>query len=557
MRILIVGGVATGMSAATRLRRLDEHAEITVYEKSGNVSYANCGLPYYLSGVIESRDALLLQTPKSLKNRFNLDVQVNSEVLSIDLASQTIRVRNTEAGVEHTDSFDKLIIATGAKPRTLDVPGGDRAIPLRNIEDVDRVKATMDESAEKTAVIIGSGFIGIEVAENLHEANYKIHLVNSSKQVMGTFDSEIAEPLQKALVSAGIQMHLGVTVKEVTHTSVVLTDGQVLPAGLVINASGITPEVTLAKEAGLTIGETGGIWVDENHKTSDANVYAGGDAAQKQSFLSDNYGLIPLANLANRHGRAIADAIYGLPTGSIKSLGTSIIGAFGVALAMTGLSEQSAKQQNIEYKVIHLHPSDHAGYYPGSSAMSIKVLFDPITGLILGAQAVGETGVDKRIDVIATAIKGGLTINDLMDLELTYAPQFGSAKDAINQAGYLGNNVFTGKTKTIQWDQIDAQVAAGFTLIDVRTPQEHAAGNIPGSINIEVNVLREHLEELTGKKVIAFCEVGQRGHTASSLLQGYGIEVVNLDGGYKTWRTAMDAKERREGKVNVPKNNLP
>lgn len=548
MRILIVGGVATGMSAATRLRRLDEHAEITVYEKSGNVSYANCGLPYYLSGVIDSRAALLLQTPKSLKDRFNLDVQVNSEVLSIDLANKTIRVRNTEAGVEHTDSYDKLIIATGARPRLLDLPGGERAIPLRNIEDVDRVKASMDDSSEKTAVIVGSGFIGIEVAENLHEANYKIHLVNSSKQVMGTFDSEIAEPLQKAIDNAGIQMHLGLTVKEVTPTSVVLTDGQVLPAALVINAAGITPEVTLAKEAGLNIGETGGIWVDENHRTSDASVYAGGDAAQKQSFLSDNYGLIPLANLANRHGRAIADAIYGLPTGSTKSLGTSIIGAFGIALAMTGLSEKTAKQQNIEYKVIHLHPSDHAGYYPGASAMSLKVLFDPATGLILGAQAVGAAGVDKRIDVIATAIKGGLTINDLMDLELTYAPQFGSAKDAINQAGYLGNNVFTGKTKTIQWDQVDEFVAAGFTLIDVRTPGEHAAGNIPGSKNIEVNVMREHLEELKDKKVVVFCQVGQRGHTATQLLQGYGIEVVNLDGGYKTWRTAMDARERKEGK---------
>lgn len=548
MRILIVGGVATGMSAATRLRRLDEHAEITVYEKSGNVSYANCGLPYYLSGVIDSRAALLLQTPKSLKDRFNLDVQVNSEVLSIDLANKSIRVRNTEAGVEHTDTYDKLIIATGARPRILQVPGGERAIPLRNIEDVDRVKANMDESSEKTAVIVGSGFIGIEVAENLHEANYKIHLVNSSKQIMGTFDPEIAEPLQKAIDNAGIQMHLGVTVKEVTPTSVVLTDGQVLPAALVINAAGITPEVTLAKEAGLTIGETGGIWVDENHRTSDANVYAGGDAAQKQSFLSDNYGLIPLANLANRHGRAIADAIYGLPTGSTKSLGTSIIGAFGVALAMTGLSEKTAKHQNIEYKVIHLHPSDHAGYYPGASAMSMKVLFDPTTGLILGAQAVGAAGVDKRIDVIATAIKGELTINDLMDLELTYAPQFGSAKDAINQAGYLGNNVFTGKTKTIQWDQVDEYVAGGFTLIDVRTPGEHAAGNIPGSKNIEVNVMREHVEELKDKKVVVFCQVGQRGHTATQLLQGYGIEVVNLDGGYKTWRTAMDARERKEGK---------
>jgi NADPH-dependent 2,4-dienoyl-CoA reductase/sulfur reductase-like enzyme/rhodanese-related sulfurtransferase len=547
MRILIVGGVATGMSAATRARRLDEHAEITVYEKSGNVSYANCGLPYYLSGVIDSRAALLLQTPKSLKERFNIDVQVNSEVLSIDLKAKSIKVKNTATGEEHTDLYDKLIIATGAKPRTLDVPGGERAIPLRNIEDVDRVKASMDDSAEKTAVIIGSGFIGVEVADNLHEANYKIHLINSSHQVMGSFDPEIAEPLQKAIDAAGITMHLGTTVSEVTPTTVVLANGEVLPAALVINAAGISPETTLAREAGLTIGETGGIWVDENQRTSDENVYAGGDAAQKQSFLNDDYGLIPLANLANRHGRAIADAIYGLPVSSAKSLGTSIIGALGVTLAMTGLSEKSARKQNIEYKVIHLHPSDHAGYYPGATQLSMKILFDPTTGLLLGAQAVGEAGVDKRIDVIATAIKGSLTVNDLMDLELTYAPQFGSAKDAINQAGYVGNNVFTGKTKTIQWDEVDNFSAEGYLLLDVRTPAEHAAGHIPNSINIEVNVLRDYIEELREKKIVSYCQVGQRGHTASSILQGYGIETVNLDGGYKTWRVATDAKNRKEG----------
>lgn len=547
MKILIIGGVATGMSAATRARRLDEHAEITVYERSGNVSYANCGLPYYLSGVIDSRTALLLQTPKSLKERFNLDVQVNSEVLNIDLFSKAIQVRNTVTGVEHTDSYDKLIIATGAKPRALDVPGGERAIPLRNIEDVDRVKASMDNAAEKTAVIIGSGFIGIEVADNLHEANYKIHLVNSSHQVMGSFDPEIAESLQNAIDAAGITMHLGTTVKEITSNSVVLNNGEVLPAALVINAAGISPETTLAKEAGLAIGETGGIWVDENQRTSDADVYAGGDAAQKHSFLNADYGLIPLANLANRHGRAIADATFGLPVSSAKSLGTSIIGALGVTLAMTGLSEKSAQKQRVDYKVIHLHPSDHAGYYPGATQLSMKVLFDPTSGLILGAQASGEDGVDKRIDVIATAIKGGLTINDLMDLELTYAPQFGSAKDAINQAGYVGNNVFTGKTKTIQWNQVRELQESGYTLIDVRTPAEHAEGNIPGSTNIEVNVMRNHIEELKEKKVIVFCQVGQRGHTASSLLQGYGIDVVNLDGGYKTWRTAMDARERIEG----------
>ena len=547
MKIVIIGGVATGMSAATRARRLDEHAEITVYEKSGNVSYANCGLPYYLSGIIDSRAALLLQTPTSLKERFNIDVRVNSEVLNIDLQNKTVLVRNTQTGVELSDNYDKLIVATGAKPRTLDVPGGERAIPLRNIEDVDRIKASMDELAEKTAVIIGSGFIGIEVADNLHEANYKIHLVNSSHQVMGTFDYEIAEPLQKAIDKAGIELHLGKTVKEVTTDSVVLSDGSVLPAALVINAAGISPETTLAKDAGLVIGETGGIWVDENQRTSDADVYAGGDAAQKHSFLSDDYGLIPLANLANRHGRAIADAIYGLPVSSAKSLGTSIIGALGVTLAMTGLSEKSAKAQGVEYKVIHLHPNDHAGYYPGASQLSMKVLFDPTTGLLLGAQAVGEAGVDKRIDVIATAIKGGLTVNDLMDLELTYAPQFGSAKDAINQAGYVGNNVFTGKTKTIQWNEVENFASEGYVLLDVRTPTEHAAGHIPNSINIEVNVLRDYIEELQDKKVVAYCQVGQRGHTASSLLQGYGIETVNLDGGYKTWRVATDAKNRKEG----------
>ena len=547
MKIVIIGGVATGMSAATRLRRLDEHAEITVYEKSGNVSYANCGLPYYLSGIIDSRAALLLQTPTSLKERFNIDVRVNSEVLNIDLENKTVLVRNTATGAKHLDNYDKLIIATGAKPRALNVPGGERAIPLRNIEDVDRIKASMDELVDKTAVIIGSGFIGIEVADNLHEANYKIHLVNSSHQVMGTFDSEIAEPLQKAIDKAGIQLHLGKTVKEVTTDSVVLSDGSILPAALVINAAGISPETTIAKDAGLVIGETGGIWVDENQRTSDADVYAGGDAAQKHSFLSDDYGLIPLANLANRHGRAIADAIYGLPVSSAKSLGTSIIGAFGVTLAMTGLSEKSAKAQGVEYKVIHLHPNDHAGYYPGASQLSMKVLFDPTTGSILGAQAVGEAGVDKRIDVIATAIKGGLTVNDLMDLELTYAPQFGSAKDAINQAGYVGNNVFTGKTKTIQWNEVENFAAEGYLLLDVRTPTEHAAGHIPNSINIEVNVLRDYIEELKDKKIVAYCQVGQRGHTASSLLQGYGIETVNLDGGYKTWRVATDAKNRKEG----------
>jgi NADPH-dependent 2,4-dienoyl-CoA reductase/sulfur reductase-like enzyme/rhodanese-related sulfurtransferase len=544
MRILVIGGVATGMSAATRLRRLDEQAELVVYEKSGNVSYANCGLPYYLGGVIENREELLLQTPKSLKARFNIDVHINSEVTNIDLAAKTVTVRNTATLIEHQDSYDKLIISTGARPKALEVPGGEQAIPLRTVEDMEHIKSVMDGCEEKTAVVVGSGFIGIEVTENLHSAGFTVHLINNSNQIMSPFDSEISELMRKALTDNGVLLHLGTNVREVRENSVELTNGITISASLVINATGITPETTLAKEAGLTIGDTGGIWVDEQHLTSDPSVYAGGDVAQKHNLLTDSYSLIPLANLANRHGRAIADSIYEIPVTTSRSLGTSIIGAFGMMLAMTGLSEKAAVKQGIAHSILHVHPSDHAGYYPGAVAMSMKVLFNPETGLILGAQASGQSGIDKRIDVIATAIKGNLTINDLMDLELTYAPQFGSAKDAINQVGYVGNNILSGKTRTVQWHEVSALKNSGYMLVDVRTPAEHSNGHIPDSINLELNNLRNHINELQGKKVIVYCQVGQRGHTSSALLQGYGIDVLNLDGGYKTWRIAMDSIEK-------------
>jgi NADPH-dependent 2,4-dienoyl-CoA reductase/sulfur reductase-like enzyme len=543
MKIVIIGGVATGMSAATRARRLDEHAEITVYEKSGHVSYANCGLPYYLGGVIGNRESLLLQTPHSLHSRFKLNVFVKHEVIEINAVAKSVEVRNLSTGEVFVDYYDKLVIATGAKPNLLDIPGIERAVPLRNIEDADLLKAQISGDDKRRAVILGAGFVGIETAENLHQAGFEVTIVTPGFQILSSFDPEIVEPFQARLVASGIQLKHGVTASEITDDAVTLTDGSVLPASVVVNAAGVKPNTRLAEKAQLKLGAGGGIWVDGNQRTSDGNIYAGGDAALKITEFQGEDALIPLANLANRHGRAIADAIYGVQTKSSKSIGTAIIGAFGLTLAMTGLTEKNAKN----YSVIHLHPSNHAGYYPDSKPISLKVLFDSTSGKILGAQALGEDGVDKRIDVIATAIKGNLTISDLMDLELSYAPQYGSAKDAINQAGYVGNNVFTGITPTIQWHELDEYISSGWALVDVRTQGEHSHGSIPGSTNIPVDELRNRISLLQGKKVLVHCQVGQRGHTATQILRGFGVEVRNLDGGYKTWRSAMDARKRKEG----------
>lgn len=541
MKLVIIGGVATGMSAATRARRLDEHADIVIFEKSENVSYANCGLPYYLSGVIEHQSSLLLQTPKSLNSRFNLDVRVKHEVIAIDRKAKTVEVRNLATNTVFTESYDKLVIATGAKPNQLNIPGSERALALRTVEDVALLKEKINSTKNKTAVILGAGFIGVETAENLYKAGFAVTLVTPSKQILSAFDPEIVEPFQQRLIASGINIVFNSKAKEITIDSVILENNEVMPATVVINAAGITPDTSLAEEAGLKV--VGGIWVDEYQRTSDENIYAGGDAALKSNELTGIDALIPLANLANRHGRAIADAIFGFkfePTGAI---GTAIIGAFGMTLAMTGLSERTAKN----YSVIHLHPANHAGYYPDSKPIALKVLFDKDSGLLLGAQAVGEDGVDKRIDVIATAIKGKLTVDDLMDLELSYAPQYGSAKDAINQAGYVGNNVHSGKTGIVQWHEIVGYLDKGWILVDVRTESEHNHGSIPGGINIPVDSLRDHIDELRNKKVLVHCQVGQRGHTATQILQGHGIEVLNVDGGYKTWHSGMSARKRTEG----------
>lgn len=544
MKVLIVGGVAGGMSTATRLRRLKEDAEIIVFEQGPHVSYANCGLPYHIGEVIEQEQSLLLQTPESLHARFNLDVRVNSRVTKIDRANKQVTVSNLLDNTEYQESYDQLVLSTGAKPRMVPIPGLERALVLRDVQDAVKIKALVDNKQIKSAAIIGAGFIGVELAENLQHRGIKTTIVEFRGNILPQFDPEMIEPMQKVLIENGIELALSAETETVNESTLTLKDGRVIDADLVVAAIGVVADHKLAVDAGLEIGEAGGIVVDDQMRTSDPNVFAVGDAAQKVSALTGQDQMIWLANLANRHGRLVADVIAGETVAARPSIGTGIIGAFGMAAALTGLTEALAKRMDIAHKVIHLHPGSHAGYYPGAETVSLKVLFDPASGKLLGAQGIGRDGVDKRIDVIATAIYAGLTIDDLMNLELSYAPAFGSAKDAINQAGYVGNNIFTGKTESVQYGDLADKMAAGALLVDVRSESENAAGHIPGSVLIPVDTLRENLDKLQGKEVIVHCAVGQRGHTAVQLLKGHGINAKNLDGGYTTWSQGMDAKNR-------------
>jgi NADPH-dependent 2,4-dienoyl-CoA reductase/sulfur reductase-like enzyme/rhodanese-related sulfurtransferase len=535
MKVVIIGGVAGGMSAAARLRRLDETAEITVYEMSENVSYANCGLPYFVSDVISKREALLLQTPEALWNRFRILAKVQSKVTSINRESKTVTVKNLATGETYEDHYDKLVISTGARPRRLDIPGIERAMWLRNVTDADDVKAALLAAENKSVAIIGAGFIGIELAENIRHMDIPVTIIQRSNSILGQFDPEMVQPLHEVLEKHGVKIELNAQPAKITAEHVVLADGRKIEAGLVFTAAGVDPDNSLAREAGLKIGSTGGLWVDDQQRTSDPDIFAAGDAVEKNGILTGDQTLIPLANLANRHGRLVADVIAGREVKARAAVGTVILGAFGFAVGITGLSERAAVKAGIKHQVIHIHPNSHAGYYPGAKRLSMKVLFDPESGQILGAQANGEDGVDKRIDVIATAMHGGLTIEDLMDLELAYAPQFGSAKDAINIAGYVGNNVFGGMTPTLQWHELETARAAGAQVIDVRSPQEHGHAHIPGTLSIPVEKLRDRLAEVQLEDVVVYCQVGQRGHIATQILKAAGANVRNLDGGFVTW----------------------
>ena len=535
MKVVIIGGVAGGMSAAARLRRLDETAEITVYEMSENVSYANCGLPYFVSDVISKREALLLQTPEALWNRFRILAKVQSMVTAINREAKTVSVKNLATGETYEDNYDKLIISTGARPRRIDIPGIERAMWLRNVTDADDVKAALLAADNKSVAIIGAGFIGIELAENIRHMNIPVTIIQRSGSILGQFDPEMVQPLHEVLERHGVKIELNAQPAKITTEHVVLADGRKIEAGLVFTAAGVDPDNSLAREAGLKIGSTGGLWVDEQQRTSDPDIFAAGDAVEKNGILTGDQTLIPLANLANRHGRLVADVIAGREVKARGAVGTVILGAFGFAVGITGLSERAAVKAGIKHQMIHIHPNSHAGYYPGAKRLSMKVLFDPESGQILGAQANGEDGVDKRIDVIATAMHGGLTVEDLMDLELAYAPQFGSAKDAINIAGYVGNNVFGGMTPTLQWHELETARASGAQVIDVRSPQEHGHAHIPGTLSIPVEKLRDRLTEVQLEDVVVYCQVGQRGHIATQILKAAGANVRNLDGGFVTW----------------------
>ncbi len=454
MRVVIIGGVAGGMSAATRLRRLDNEADIIVLERSGHVSYANCGLPYYIGGVISDEESLLLQTPASLHERFRIDVRVDTEATAIDTAAQTVTVKNLVRGDVYELTYDFVILSPGASPVIPPIPGIARALPLRTVEDVERISDAVHLRPE-TAVVIGGGFIGVEIAENLTHRGIATTLVEATSQVLAPLDPEMAGPVADELRRHGVALRLGEAVESISPRDVRLASGEVVPAELVVVAIGMRPDTSLARSAGLEIGARGGIAVDRFNRTSNPRVYAVGDAAEKVDALDGSATLVPLANLANRHGRVVADHIAGRVVRPRTSIGTVIVKVFDLTVAATGWNEKRLFAEGRAYRAIHIHPASHASYYPGARTMSLKLLVDPESQAILGAQGVGTEGVDKRIDVLATAMRSGLTAPELADLELAYAPPYSSAKDPVNMLGYVAENVLSGLVETIQWSDVD------------------------------------------------------------------------------------------------------
>jgi NADPH-dependent 2,4-dienoyl-CoA reductase/sulfur reductase-like enzyme/rhodanese-related sulfurtransferase len=495
-----------------------------------------------VGGVIEEEENLLLQTTESLHDRFRLDVRINSEVISIDRESKNVKVKNLISGAVSDVAYDKLVLSPGASPIVPPLPGIERGLTLRTVEDVERM--VIQVAAKPTsAVVIGGGFIGVEIAENLVHRGIKTSVIEASDQVLAPLDPEMASLVATEMTSHGVDLHLGVSASSIGEKTVTLSDGVELDAQLVILAIGVRPEIGLAHDAGLTIGSRKGIQVDQFNRTNDHDIYAIGDAAEKIDALDGSATLVPLANLANRHGRIVADHINGRTVRPVQTIGTAIVKVFTLTIAATGWNQKRLVAQGRQSMAIHTHPNNHAGYYPDAKQMTLKLIFDPITGEILGAQGVGVDGVDKRIDVIATAIRGGITAPELADLELAYAPPFGSAKDPVNMLGYISENMISGLLKTAQWNEIEAFASRGYQLVDVRSASEYAAGSIPGAVNFPVDQIRDRVRELTNKNILVNCQVGQRGHTATLLLNELGFNAVNLDGGYLTWSKSPAAKK--------------
>lgn len=540
-KIIIIGGVAGGATAAAKLRRISEDIKIILVERGEYISFANCGLPYYIGETITDRSKLLVQTVEGMSERFNIDIRNLSEAVSIDPDSHTVTIRNLVNGNEYKETYDKLLLSPGARPIIPPIPGlkeNETLFTLRNIPDTDKIKNYVDQQKPKKAAIVGGGFIGLEMAENLAKRGIEVTIIEMANQIMAPIDFEMASILHNHLKEKGVRLILenGVQSFADNGKKIILSDGTIVDTDMTILSIGVRPENELAKSAGLELGTRGHIIVNEYLQTSNKDIYAVGDAIEVVDYINGNQTAVPLAGPANRQGRIAARNMMGQLEKYQGTLGTSVVKVFDLTVASTGSNEKTLKKLGKPYEVLHIHPSSHAGYYPGAAQISLKLIFNKETGKIYGAQAIGADGAEKRIDVIATAIKGGLTVRDLTNLELSYAPPYSSAKDPVNMAGYVASNILDGDLEHIQWHEVDKVVEDGGLLIDVREPMEREFGYIKGSINIPLNDIRKRLNEIPKDKTIyVSCQVGLRGYLASRILKNYGYDVKNVDGGWKTY----------------------
>ena len=547
MKVVIVGGVAGGATAAARIRRLDEKAEIIVFERSGYISYANCGLPYYIGGVIEDPEELTLQTPESFFSRFRVNMKVCHEVTAIHPDRKTVSVKNLVTGEVFEEGYDKLLLSPGAKPVWPNLPGmdSDKLFTLRTVEDTFRIKEYINENKPKSAVMVGGGFIGLEVAENLRELGMDVTIVQRPKQLMNPFDADMASFIHAEMRKHGVKLALGYSVEGFAETNggvdVLLKDNAPLHADMVILAIGVTPESALAKEAGLDLGMKGSILVNDRMETSDSDIYAVGDAVQVKHYVTGEAALIALAGPANKQGRIAADNICGGDSRYLGSQGSSVIKVFDMTAAATGINETNARKTGLDVDTVILSPMSHAGYYPSGKLMTMKVVFEKETYRLLGAQIVGYEGVDKRIDVLATAIHAGLKATELKDLDLAYAPPYSSAKDPVNMAGFIIDNLSKGLKQWHLQDVTQLPRDGSATLLDTRTVEEYSSGHIEGFVNIPVDELRERIVEIqAGKPVYVICQSGLRSYIATRILEGYGFEAYNFSGGFRFYDAVMN-----------------
>ncbi|NLM10631.1 MAG: CoA-disulfide reductase [Clostridiaceae bacterium] len=548
-KVLIVGGVAGGASAATRLRRLDEHAEIIIFERDQYISYANCGLPYYIGEVIKDRDDLIVQTAEDMKIRFNIDVRTESEVMNIAPKEKRVTVKSKSKGV-YEENYDYLILSPGAKAFKPDIPGinSDKVLCLRNIPDTDAIKSLIDEKNAKSAVVIGGGFIGIEIAENLIQRGVAVSLVELAPHILAQFDEDMAVILENELIRNGVSLVLNTSVTAIDEKGdkleVLLSSGRKINTDFVISAAGVIPDTDFIKDSGIELGPRGHIIVNERMETNIKDIYAVGDAVEVVDFVNGKKTAIPLAGPANKQGRIVADNIAGLYSVYKGTQGTSIIKVFELTAACTGNNEKTLKRFDVPYETIYVHPMSHATYYPGATPMTLKLLFDK-RGKILGAQGIGYDGVDKRIDIIAAVIRLNGTVNDLAELELSYAPPYSSAKDPVNMAGFVAQNYLAGLSHLITWSDLEKLNKEDYILVDVRTKSEYKRGHIEGAVNIPLDDLRGRLTELDKEKtIVVYCRVGVRGYIADRILSQNGFKVLNITGGYVSEQAMHNIKEK-------------